>query len=68
VVVTVGLTLVDPLAGLEPTPLSMVTLVTEAPVVVHESVDGDPDATVVGFAVNEVMQAFPMSKLREKVP
>ena len=66
--VEVGLTLVDPLAAFVPTPLSMVTLVTEAPVVVQESVDGDPEDTVVGLAVNEVMQAFPMSKLRENVP
>jgi hypothetical protein len=66
--VEVGLTGVDPFAAIVPTPLSMVTLVTEAPVVVHESVDGDPEETVVGLAVNDVMQPFPMSKLRENVP
>ena len=46
----------------------METLVTDAPVVVHESVDGDPDGTVDGEAVNETMQPFPMSKVLEKVP
>src|ERR1019366_4141844 len=68
VVVAEGLTLVDPLAFFVPTPLSMVTLVTDAPVVVQESVDGDPDGTVLGLAVKEVMQPLPMSKVREKVP
>lgn len=68
VVVDTGLTLVDPLAGLLPTPLSMLTLVTDAPVVVQESVEGDPDGTVLGLAVKEVMQPLPMSKLLENVP
>jgi hypothetical protein len=68
VVVEVGLTLVEPLFGLLPTPLSMTTLVTDAPVVVQESVDGDPEGTVLGLAVKDVMQPLPMSKLLENVP
>jgi hypothetical protein len=68
VVVADGLTLVDPLAGFEPTPLSMLTLVTDPPPVVQESVEGDPDDTVVGLAVNEVMQPLPISNFSEKLP
>jgi hypothetical protein len=68
VVVAVGLTVAEPFAGFEPTPLSMLTLVTEPPPVVQESVDGDGDGTLVGLAVKEVMQPPPMSKLKENVP
>ena|SRR5207302_3556710 len=68
VVVTTGLTFAEPLPGFDPTPLSIVTTFTDAPVVVHDSVDVAPDVTVVGLAVNEVMQPLPMSKLLEKVP
>jgi hypothetical protein len=66
--VIVGLTVAEPFAGFEPTPLSMLTLVTEPPPVVQESVDGDPEGTVVGLAVNDVMQPPPMSNFREKLP
>ena len=46
----------------------MLTLVTDAPVVVQESVDVLPDEMLCGAAVNETMQALPMSNERLKVP
>jgi hypothetical protein len=66
--VATGLTVAEPFAGFDPTPLSMLTLVTEPPPVVHERVDGDPDVTVVGLAVKDVMQPPPMSNFSEKLP
>lgn len=67
-VVDVGLTGTDPFAGFEPTPLSILTLVTEPPPVVQESVDDDPGDTLLGLAVNDVMQPLPTSNFSEKLP
>lgn len=68
VVVDAGVTGADPFAGFEPTPLSMLTLVTEPPPVVQDSVDDDPGDTLLGLAVNDVMQPPPISNFSEKLP
>ena len=52
VVVTAGLTLIDPLAGRTPIPLSSVALV---PPVLQVSVELPPDAIVIGEPVKENM-------------